>query len=536
MKGPEMKLSTLSLDHLGLVAAIFDALGISEVIDGLIPKTRNCKLSHSAIIKALIINGLGFVERRLYIFPSYFENLALERLFNPGIVPEDFNEDVVGRTLDRINKFGSTKLFNSISMKCMKQLSFGTHIYHVDTTSFGVHGKYEGPDCKPAIEITLGHPKDGRWDLKQFVVSMVTNQCGIPLFVQAHSGNKSDKKTIIETIQMFKSNLDFSEKSYFAADSAFFSSENIGLLGDRTLWITRVPTTVGEVKDFQKRDLKMKICSDDRYSIFETEVNYGGIDQKWIVVDSREMHASKAKTFDRRIGKEFTQARKSLKKLGNVAFACETDARKAADRWISENPHFVLKSLSICVISKRIGSKRGRPKKDEPLENGYLIEAEVQRNEEIIANERARLGRFVLASNDKTLDGELMLQYYKGQNAVEKGFRFLKDKSFRVAEVYLKKEERIEALSMIMALSLLIYSIAEWMLREKLKESGETVSNQLGKPTQCPTLKWIFQNFRNINEAIIELKGSIHREIINLNEEQIKIIKLFGQGCEKYYI
>jgi len=204
-----MKLSTLSLDHLGLVAAIFDALGISEVIDESIPKTRNCKLSHSAIIKALVINGLGFAERRLYIFPSYFENLALERLFNPGVVPEDFNEDVVGRTLDRINKFGSTALFNNIAIKCMQQLAFGTNIYHVDTTSFGVHGDYEGLDCKPAMEITLGHPKDGRWDLKQFIVSMVTNQCGIPLFVKAHSGNKSDKKTLIETIQMFKSNLDF---------------------------------------------------------------------------------------------------------------------------------------------------------------------------------------------------------------------------------------------------------------------------------------------------------------------------------------
>jgi transposase len=248
MKGLEMKLSTLSLDHLGLVAAIFDALGISEVIDESIPKTRNCKLSHSAIIKALVINGLGFAERRLYIFPSYFENLALERLFNPGVVPEDFNEDVVGRTLDRINKFGSTDLFNNIAMKCMQQLAFGTNIYHVDTTSFGVHGDYEGLDCKPAMEITLGHPKDGRWDLKQFIVSMVTNQCGIPLFVQAHSGNKSDKKTLIETIQMFKSNLDFNGKNYFAADSAFFSSENIRLLGESTLWITRVPTTVGEVK------------------------------------------------------------------------------------------------------------------------------------------------------------------------------------------------------------------------------------------------------------------------------------------------
>ena len=128
-----------------------------------------------------------------------------------------------------------------------------------------------------------------------------------------------------------------------------------------------------------------------------------------------------------------------------------------------------------------------------------------------------------------------MLQHYKGQNAVEKGFRFLKDKSFRVAEVYLKKEERIDALSMIMVLALLIYSIAEWVLGKRLKETGQTVSNQLGKPTATPTLKWVFQKFRNINEAIIELKGAIHREIINIDPEQERIINLFAPKCEKYY-
>jgi transposase len=202
----------------------------------------------------------------------------------------------------------------------------------------------------------------------------------------------------------------------------------------------------------------------------------------------------------------------------------------------AENPHFILSSLSINATCKRIGSKRGRPKKNEPIETAYLIEAEVQQNEEIIATERSRLGRFVLASNDLSLDGELMLQYYKGQNAVEKGFRLLKDKSFRVAEVYLKKEERIEALSMIMALSLLIYSIAEWIIREQLKAANETVSNQLKKPTQKPTMRWIFQKFRNINEVIIESKGLIRRQVTNINDEQIKIIKLLGHGCEKYYI
>jgi transposase len=530
-----MKLSTLSLDHLGLAAGVFDELGISEVIDEAIPKTRDHKLPHSAIIKGLVINGLGFAERRLYIYPSYFKDLALERLFGPGVSPEDFNEDTVGRTLDRINRFGSTRLFNLIAMKCMQKFAFGTQLLHVDTTSFSVHGQYEGDDCQPAIEITLGHPKDGRWDLKQFVLAMVTNQYGIPLFVQAHSGNKSDKKTLIETIENLKSNLNFSDKNYIVADSAIFSSENINLLGDRTLWITHVPLTVGEAKELVNRNLNMKPCSDDGCSIFETSVNYGNINQKWVVVDSREMHARKAKTFDKQIEKEFTQARKSIKKLGNIVFACVADAIKAADRWLSENPHFLLRNVRTCMISRRIGAKRGRPKKGESLDTGFIVEAEVDRDEQIIASERDKLGRFVLASNDITLDGELMLQYYKGQNAVEKGFRFLKDKSFRVAEVYLKKEARIEALSMIMVLSLLIYSIAEWILRKRLKETGQTVLNQLGKPTQSPTLKWVFQKFRNINEAIFELKDSVHREIINLDEEQRKIIRLFGQRCEKFY-
>ena len=64
-----------------------------------------------------------------------------------------------------------------------------------------------------------------------------------------------------------------------------------------------------------------------------------------------------------------------------------------------------------------------------------------------LSSEKTR--QIVPKSNEKTIDGELILQYCKGQNAVEKGFRFLEDKITSVAEVYLKKkEERIEVLSM----------------------------------------------------------------------------------------
>ena len=128
-----------------------------------------------------------------------------------------------------------------------------------------------------------------------------------------------------------------------------------------------------------------------------------------------------------------------------------------------------------------------------------------------------------------------MLNYYKGQQTVERGFRFLKDKCFHVSEVYLKKEERIEALCMIMVLILLIYSFAEWRLREKLKETGQTVHNQLNKPTQRPTMRWVFEIFMGVIQAIVTSGGKVVKVCVNLNSTQITILKLLGRECENYY-
>jgi len=86
-----------------------------------------------------------------------------------------------------------------------------------------------------------------------------------------------------------------------------------------------------------------------------------------------------------------------------------------------------------------------------------------------------------------------MLNYYKGQQVVERGFRFLKDKSFHASEFFLKKEERIEALAMIMVLCLLIYSYAEWKLRRKLKEAGKVSLINSKNRLKKPTMRWIFQ-------------------------------------------
>ncbi|MGC9063362.1 MAG: DUF4277 domain-containing protein, partial [bacterium] len=62
-----MKIATTNLDHLGIVAGVFDEIGIQEVIEEKIPKNRQHKVSHSTIVKAMVLNGLGYTERRLYL-------------------------------------------------------------------------------------------------------------------------------------------------------------------------------------------------------------------------------------------------------------------------------------------------------------------------------------------------------------------------------------------------------------------------------------------------------------------------------------
>jgi transposase len=88
---------------------------------------------------------------------------------------------------------------------------------------------------------------------------------------------------------------------------------------------------------------------------------------------------------------------------------------------------------------------------------------------------------------------------------------------------------------MIMVLSLLIYSFAEWRLREKLKETGQSVPNQLNKPTQRPTMRWIFEISMGVIQAVVTERGKIIKVSVNLSSTQITILSLLGQECRYYY-
>jgi transposase len=133
-----------------------------------------------------------------------------------------------------------------------------------------------------------------------------------------------------------------------------------------------------------------------------------------------------------------------------------------------------------------------------------------------------------------------MLEEYKQQQNVERGFRFLKDPWFMVDSIFLKSPHRIEALMMIMTLCLMIYNIGQHRLRVVLKEKNETLPNQINKSIQNPTLRWIFQIMEGIGVIRFYEKNlrDLAKEVItNLSELRRKIIRLFGESaCQIYGI
>jgi len=145
------------MGHLGLTVGVFRELEVDKLIDEKLPKERDHNIPHSVCILAMVLNGLGFIGQRLYLFPDFFKNLSTERLFGKGVTKEDLNQYAIGETLDRIVKYGPTKLFTEIVLHIMSRLPIPVHCLHPDTTSVSVYGVMMK---KPSLLILLlGFPK-----------------------------------------------------------------------------------------------------------------------------------------------------------------------------------------------------------------------------------------------------------------------------------------------------------------------------------------------------------------------------------------
>lgn len=536
------ELASYDVDHLGIVAGIIDEIGLVEEIDQLLGTHEQEVLSSGTTVKAMILNALGFVSAPLYLFQEFFVGKATELLLGRGIRPEHLHDDKLGKVLDKLFEADLTRVFVRVALKAAEHFGIDRRVVHLDSSSFHVHGDYEPTPRRnnvienedmPSITITYGYSREQRPDLKQFVLDLMsTSDADVPLYFRAADGNETDKAVFADLINDFKQQLDVD--ALFVADSALYSQENLESMAGLS-WLTRVPQTLTEAKrllseldedDFEKSSLP-------GYKIAERQVTYGGILQRWLVVASDDAQRRVGKQQGKTLGKQRRAHDKALRALSKRSFHCEQDAKQAVEAF--EKTLTLHRLDDVSIVSEKRYLKRGRPTADSPFELRYRVQARLLRDEAAIDDKQTRSGRFILASNlldSEHYSNDQLLAEYKAQQSAERGFRFLRDPLFFTSSVFLKTPSRVAALALIMALSLLVYTLGQRLLRQNLAAQKATIRHQTGRATSTPTLRWVFQMFQAVHLVVLE--GVRH--ISNLTKERQRILGFLSPHCRKYYL
>ncbi|RCJ33090.1 transposase, partial [Nostoc minutum NIES-26] len=432
------------IDHLGIVAGIIDEMGLVEQINQLLGTHPQEIISAGQVIKAMILNGLGFVSAPLYLFEKFFEGIATEHLLGKGIQAEHLNDDRLGRVLDKLYDAGLTEIFIRVALSAVGRFGVKIDSLHLDSSSFHVHGNYgsDGNDEAEAesglITITYGYSRDHRPDLKQFILDLMCSGDGdIPLYLRVADGNEVDSAMFGTLIADFQKQWQID--ALFVADAALYTEENLQqMLSLR--WVSRTPATLTAAKELLENiSIDAFVPSTiPGYRIAPCCNDYGGVRQRWLVVESEARKQSDLKQLQKRLAKKYTQAQSQLRKLCQQKFACAKDALKAAKLFESQLPFHQLANLEVIEHAQHQG--RGRPRKDSQPALSYQIQAEIILKETAITIERERAGRFILATNVldvNELSDEDVLREYKAQQSTERGFRFLKDPLFFTNSVFL---------------------------------------------------------------------------------------------------
>ena len=317
------EIKVMNLDHLGIVAGIIDDLGIVEQINVRIGRSSREKVSAGVIVKAMILNGLGFVSAPLYMFSKFFEGKATEHLLGAGITAEQINDDRIGDVMDDLHQVGLTETFVGISLNAAKKYEVKVEIGHADSSSFHVHGEYANQE-EGSIEITHGYSRDHRPDLKQFMMNLICVGDGdIPVMMEVVSGNQADKARFAGLLQEFKSQWTF--EGICVADAALYSEENLVAMAGLK-WLTRVPLSIKAGGELVETTTGLKASKLKGYATAESVSEYGGISQRWILVESQERRKSDIKKLDKKIEKIQQNCHQELQVLAKQDFACAADA------------------------------------------------------------------------------------------------------------------------------------------------------------------------------------------------------------------
>lgn len=513
-------IESYSVKHLPIVKAYADKLGLVELINDLVPSQM--ELSPGIFFLGMVLDTLSG-RNPLYRLEQFFEDQDTELLLGKEIDAKSFNDVNVGRFLEQVFDIGTGRIFKEISIRAVSKFGLDCRHVHFDTTSRSVYGDYEAYGNDP-FEITYGHSKDHRPDLKQFLISMLCVDRNVPVFGKIEDGNASDKSVnndVLSEISKYMAAHGLGAGAFiYIADSAAITKKNLKTIGQDILFISRLPATFNEcdraIKDAVLNDAWTDVGiiaqtepTEKRpaayYKSYETEVTLYGESYRAVVIHSSAHDRRRQKRIERKLLEEKKELTEKCKEVAKLNYFCREDAETAANKLSAEPCNYY--EINTEVEEKPIYGK-GRPRNDgfrEIKEMRYVVSSDISEDTVAVSTFRKEAGCFVLITNvpeetegEQTgYDSKAILETYKDQYGIEQDFGFLKDPVI-VNSVFLKKPKRIEVLGLILLTSLLIWRLMERSMRQYVEQTGEKLPGWDHKPTDRPTSFMMTTKFMGI--------------------------------------
>ncbi len=499
---------------------------VEQINDGVFWDQTQWKVSPGHLAKAMVLATFFDMRAPLVHVGERFNGLDTEYLFGEGIRSEDINEYNLGQMLDRMSENGCNGWYRSIALTVGMIYKIIINRLHADTTTISFYGDYDldlslfnAGERANMLAIAKGYNKDGRPQCKQMVVGQIVNEDGIVLVSEALDGNTSDIEWNRQAVRFARGiQEDLAQNGVFVADSKLICEDHFRNLCDpkkRVTFVSRCPANFCSklesrmIEKAYKQGAWQELGSYHEgksaavyQAIGYEEVVYG-YPTRLLVVRSSAL-ASKAEL---QVKQQRMQVEELVRELEKKTFKCLADVEEEWQRF-SHHKHtrlFSCRYETDCQSQEKWPRGRHGPDtKPIGIESTYRIKvSQIEENPEIADLFKQTESCFVVISNaGQETDDRQLLGIYKGQQVVENSFQLLKSPCL-ASVIYLKNENRIHALSMLLSLSLLVRSIIQYRMRQGLKTYNEQNPKKPlkagwgNKKLEAPTFKMFFEYARN---------------------------------------
>jgi transposase len=553
MDTDDLQLHTRIIGALPAINHFMERLHLNDILKSRLP-ARNDAGTVQCI--GILIRNILVSREPLYGIGEWVEEYPPALLGTSGDDAMHINDDRIGRSLERLFDADRSSLMTEIVVSAVREFDLSMKRFHNDSTSVALSGLYRtatGKDMrmKKTVNLTFGHSKDHRRDLKQLVwILTVTGDGSVPVHYSAADGNTNDSPTHIETwdsIFRLTGRPDF----MYVADSKLCTGENMRHIHEKHgRFITVLPATRKDHDLF--RDWLQDHPDPWEATVHGRKSERGRV---WKLMESPLQSSdgfriiwawsSQKSGHDREIRNGMMNAsimnlERLETKLRSTRCRLHTidDVNKAAGDATGKGSRWVGFSVTESDSETRKQLSRGRPSKSTEYRiiTKKRFHVEWKPMEYNIDFDEACDGIFPLITNDRKLSMKEILAMYKYQPHVEKRHEQLKS-VYAVAPVMLKNVDRIEGLLFVYFLALLIESLMEREVRNGMKREGRDSIQIYPELRSCesPTTDRVLGDFSMVQMNWIESDGKIVKKFLpKLTQRQEDLLRLAGVPISEY--